>query len=88
MSRDKLHRLVDELPPREVPAAERVLEHLRNVGLDPVLRAFMAAPVDDEPLTESERAAIRESEDEIGQGQGSAWEEVRTSLRRSREQAG
>ncbi|MBI4493212.1 MAG: hypothetical protein HY690_10520 [Chloroflexi bacterium] len=69
MIKERLHRLVDELPDGELHAAERFLEYLRNVGSDPVLRAFMAAPLDDEPLTDDEAAAICEAEEEIARGE-------------------
>ena len=54
-SKDTLHRLVDELPDSEVQAAKRFLEFLRTLG-DPVLRAFLTAPEDDELLTPEEVA--------------------------------
>jgi len=54
-SKETLHRLVDELPDAEVQAAERFLEYLRALG-DPVLRAFLTAPEDEEPLTPEEAA--------------------------------
>ncbi|MBI4493665.1 MAG: type II toxin-antitoxin system Phd/YefM family antitoxin [Chloroflexi bacterium] len=53
--KERLHRLVDELPEREVQAAERYLEYLRRVGRGPVLRALLDASEDDEPETEDER---------------------------------
>jgi hypothetical protein len=73
-SRERLHRLVEELPEQEVPPAERFLEYLRNVGSDPVVRAFLAAPVDSEPLTPEDRHAIRDAEAEIDRGGGIPWE--------------
>lgn len=49
--RERLIRLVNELPDSELTAAERYLEYLRNVGSDPVARALASAPYDDAPLT-------------------------------------
>lgn len=80
VSKAALHRLVDELPAHELRAAERFLEYLRNVGTDPVLRAFMEAPLDDEPLTAEEEEAIREGEEDIACGDAAPWEEVRARL--------
>ena len=37
--KEDLHRLVDELPKKELPVAKHYLEYLRNMG-DPVLRSF------------------------------------------------
>lgn len=80
MSREKLHRLIEELPEQEVQPAERFLEYLRNVGSDPVVRAFMDAPLDDEPLTPEDERAIREAKDEIARGEGIPWEDARQLL--------
>lgn len=81
MGRGKLHRLIEELPEHEVQPAERFLEYLRNVGSDPVLRPFMEAPVDDEPLTPEDERATREADDELARGEGIPWEEARQLLR-------
>ncbi len=59
---DKLHRLVDALPPDATDTAARVLEALVAHGLapDPVALACALAPDDDEPLTAEDRAALAE----------------------------
>ena len=77
--KDDLHRLVDELPKKELPVAKRYLEYLRNMG-DPVLRAFMEAPEDDEEETEEERALVQEARQEYLRGEIRPWEEVRKEL--------
>ena len=66
--RDRLHRLVEELPEADVSAAERYLEYLRLTGRDPVLRALLNAPEDDEAETEEERIAVAEAELGIREG--------------------
>lgn len=55
---EKLHHLIEELPEAELHAALRFLEYLRqtSTGADPVLQALLAAPPDDEPLSEEEIA--------------------------------
>lgn len=78
--REKLHRLVEELPDKEVRAADRFLEYLRNVGSDPVLRALMAAPLDDERETEEERAAVAEAYEDLRQGRVQSLGEVERDL--------
>ncbi|MBI2938965.1 MAG: hypothetical protein HYY04_00890 [Chloroflexi bacterium] len=83
-TRKKLHRLVDELPADELRAAERYLEYLRNMA-DPLVRALMEAPEDDEPLTHEEDAAVREAEEEIGRGEGIPWANVRRRLLQTEE---
>ncbi len=77
--KEDLHRLVDELPKKELPVAKRYLEYLRNMG-DPVLRAFMEAPEDDEEETEEERALVHEARQEYLGGETRPWEEVRKEL--------
>jgi hypothetical protein len=50
-----LHRLIDDLD------EEQAARLLQLVG-DPLERSLMLAPLDDEPLTEAEKAAIAEGE--------------------------
>ncbi len=66
--KESLHKLVDQLPESELPAAKRFLEYLRDAGSDPFLRALAAAPVDDEPVTDEDLAAIREADEAIARG--------------------
>ena len=77
--KEDLHRLVDELPKKELPVAKRYLEYLRNMG-DPVIRSFMEAPEDDEEETEEETAMIEEARQEYLRGGARPWEEVREEL--------
>jgi hypothetical protein len=70
-SREAIYRLVDELPDTLLPEIERYLAALRD---DPVLRAFMDALEDDEPLTPEEIAAIEEGKAELARGEGIPWE--------------
>jgi hypothetical protein len=78
--KEELHCLIEELPECELHAAKRFLEYLRAVPLDPVLRAFLEAPEDDEPVTEEEEAAIAEAKAEIDRGEGIPWEVVEARL--------
>ena len=60
-TRERVHLRVDQLSERELTTAERVLTELHSEqSLDPVLRALANAPVDDEPLTPEEEAALAE----------------------------
>ena len=56
MTRAELHRLVDELPDESVDSAGILLTRAQ----DPVVAALEAAPFDDEPYTEDDRAASDE----------------------------
>ena len=77
--KDELHRLVDELPQKELHGAKRFLEYLRNMG-DPVLRALMEAPEDDEPTTPEEDEGAEEAWREYLRGEARPWEDVREEL--------
>jgi hypothetical protein len=58
-TKQTLHQLVDELPDGVVDQAERLLRGLQTD--DPVLRAALLAPLDDEPETNEERSAVDEA---------------------------
>jgi hypothetical protein len=79
-TREALRRLVDELPDLELEPARRYLEYLRNVGSDPMLRTLMEAPLDDEPLTADDEAAIAEGQAEIDRGEVVNLDEVKRQL--------
>jgi predicted transcriptional regulator len=77
--KDRLHRLVDELSEQETHTAERFLEFLRY-SHDPLMRAGLAAPDDDEPETPEEAAAIEEARADMAAGRVLPHEEVRRRL--------
>jgi len=77
--KEELHRLVDELPDSESHAAKRFLEYLRNMG-DPVLRALMEAPMDDEPTTPEEDKGAEEAWQEYLRGEAISAEEAKREL--------
>lgn len=77
--KEQLHRLVDGLPDSEVHAARRYLEYLHNLQ-DPVLRAFLEAPEDDEPETPEERAAVAEAREDFKAGRVVTLEQVKREL--------
>ncbi len=77
--KDELHRLVDELPQKELYGAKRFLEYLRNMG-DPLLQALMEAPEDDEPTTPEEDKGADEAWQEYLRGEARPWEDVREEL--------
>ena len=57
--RERLHRIIDELSDEEAETMLRRVEAMRN---DPFLRYLDAAPIDDEPVTAEEEAAIEYAE--------------------------
>jgi hypothetical protein len=60
--KDDLHQLVDQL---DDDAAREALAYLQTLSLPPVLRD---APLDDEPETAEERAAVAEAEADLRAG--------------------
>ena len=72
-TKDALHRLIDELPDEQ---AERLL---RGIS-DPILRARARAPMDDEPETPDEAAAVAEGLADLEHGDVLTTEQLRRSL--------
>lgn len=89
-TKERLHELVEELPASSSGPALRVLTYLRDDPefvlkllrslSDPVLRALEEAPVDDEPVTEEDRAAIAEGWADYHAGRGLSAEEAKRQL--------
>jgi hypothetical protein len=81
-TRAALHQLLDSLPEEYLEFAEQRLAALRD---DPLLRFLMAAPEDDEPLTDEDLEALAEARAEHERGETIPWEVVREELRREAE---
>ena len=77
--RKHLHQLIDDLPEQEIQAARRYLQFLCGQD-DPVLRAIRSAPVDDEPLTDEDRAAIDEAQRDLDAGNRVSDAQIRADL--------
>ncbi len=77
--KERLYRLVDQIPEGEVHTAERFLEYLAASD-DPVLRSLMNAPEDDEPVTPEEEEAVREALEDVAAGRMHTLEEVKQEL--------
>jgi hypothetical protein len=75
-TRESLHRLVDALPAGNLSAAKAAIEPLA----DPFLAALANAPVDDEPESEDERAAVAEAVDDLTHDRVRPWDDVRREL--------
>lgn len=78
--RQVLHVLVDELPDDELVAAKRFLENLRFRSKDPLRVLLDEAPLDDEPMTDEDLAAIREGLAEKARGEVVSHEEAERLL--------
>ncbi len=68
--RRELHALVDHIPASDLPAVRKILRALA----DPVWQSILAAPLDDEPETEQERAEVEAARQE--KRPGTSHEEV------------
>ncbi len=78
--REKLYRLVDQIPEGEVRTAERFLEYLASRDDDPLVRALMNAPDMDEPLSEEDREALEEGRRALEAGEVVSHEELRKAI--------
>ena len=63
-TREQIHALIDALPDSELDVLDRFIKARSN----PVLRALMDAPDDDEPLTEDDLAAIAQARADRARG--------------------
>jgi hypothetical protein len=77
--RDALHRLIDDLPEGEIPRAERVLQALKEAAEAPS-HTLENAPIDDEPETPEEAAAVAEAWREHREGKSLTTEELKREL--------
>ena len=75
-TKDALYRLIDAIPEEGMETARRALEPL----VDPVLLALANAPVDDEPETDEERAAVEEGWKAYRRGEWVSADDVRREL--------
>ncbi len=49
--KEKLHKIIDEIPEKELNSALRYLQYLRDIGEDPVLIALNEAALDEHPVS-------------------------------------
>lgn len=64
-TREKLHRIVDELPEEKLEAALKAIEERAD---DPLVRRLEDAAPEDEQISAEEEAAVREARDELAAG--------------------
>jgi predicted transcriptional regulator len=72
-TKERLHKLVDELSELE---AERALSLVEKEREDPMIAAFRDAPEDDEPWTDEDEAAAAEGRADIAAGRTVSHEEM------------
>ena len=83
VTKEDVHRLVEQIKEDDLPAAALYLRLLRNQG-DPLLTALANAPEDDEPETPEEAAAVAEAKAEIARGEFEYLDDIRDELLRPR----
>lgn len=64
-TREKLHRIVDELPEEDLDAALQAIEARSD---DPLIRRLEDALAEDEEISPEEEAAVQEARDEVAKG--------------------
>lgn len=79
-TKEHLHKLIDRLPDSTLETVEYFLESLNASPDDPVLRALMEAPWDDEPETEEERIAVQEAWEDVKAGRVFTLDDVKREL--------
>lgn len=84
VTKQDLHKLIDEIPEYEHTAVADYLKRLAELAQDPVYQAFMNAPIDDEPVTPEERAAIDEAKAEVARGEVYSLEDICRDLEERR----
>ena len=77
--RTRLYRLVDRLPDAEIHAAERFLEYLAAHG-DPLVRVAIAAPEEDEELSDRGRRLLEEGREDFAVGRTHILDEAKREL--------
>ena len=78
--RQTLHRLLDQLPERDLPTVARVLEALTATSHDPVSKALEMAPFDDEPDDDDSDGDLTEARRTAKSGHGLSTEELAQEL--------
>ena len=67
------HELIERLEPEETRVAVRFLEFML---LDPVSRSLATAPIEDNPITAEEAAALDEARASLDRGEGIPHQEI------------
>jgi len=77
MTRSELHQLVDRLPEETVEPLGNLMQRAIE---DPFAAILAAAPIDDEPLTPEDEAAITAGVEAVRRGETIPWEQAKQEL--------
>ncbi len=69
----RAHQLIDQLDPAQVSAVVPLLQFML---LDPVSRSLAGAPVEQEPISGEEAAALDQARASLDRGQGISHEDI------------
>jgi hypothetical protein len=73
-AKEQLRDTIEALSEDEARDALRYIEVRRG---DPVLAAFLSAPIDDEPVTDDEERAVAEAREEYRRGEAVPLDDIR-----------
>lgn len=76
LNRERLYRIIDEIPEGELHSVEKYLQYVRDTS-DPVHKALENAPLDDEHETDEERKGVEEAESDIRAGRTMSMDELK-----------
>ena len=79
-TRDELHRLIDVLPECDLDMAAKLIEWRHRLHDEPILPTLATAPLDDEPETEEEAAAVAEARADFAAGRSYTLDQVKREL--------
>ena len=80
--KQQAHELIERLPPTQLSAVVVLLEAM----LDPVARAVVHAPIDDEPITAEEEKELAEAREWSKHNKAIPHEQVSAELRITQEE--
>ena len=78
-TRQELKDLIDCVPTDELIAVKRYIQYIIDMQ-DPLLKKLADAPVDDEPLTNSDLAALKEAWEDVVAGNLISNDELKERL--------
>lgn len=78
--RERLHTLIDTLPEDKLQVALQFLERLDTANAAEPLWSLRDAPLEDEPFTADDEAALAESERDVAEGRVVSHAEARRLL--------
>lgn len=84
-TKENLYQLIEQLPESAIRLAEKMLQSIITEFPEDTPRARLlamldAAPVDDEPLTQEDIAAIQEGKVSIARGEGITLDDLKKEL--------